>query len=292
MRADDLATALRDPGPYAAKAHYGGSYIWSDLNCPQVRALEAARPRNRVLEIGSGHGGITRELHGRFGCAVTVVEVDPECRTSVGQACERFVVGSIDDDATLDLIRGDYDFVVLFDVLEHLPRPDRTLERLRAATGNATFVITLPNFLSWGIRSQLLRGRFEYTDSGTLDRTHLRFFTPSSAAQLVESAGLEIARCDRTWDVPGLGILWSLLITAEADNLRWRVAKHVKGPLVGWTTAALELQHRLNSAGLLRFFNAIGRLLSRLFPVLFVDHVILVAKTETPSLPAGSQLCD
>src|SRR6476469_1077935 len=37
-----------------------------------------------------------------------------------------------------------------------------------------------------------LRGRFDYVDSGLLDRTHLRFFTRSSAQELFTSTGYEV----------------------------------------------------------------------------------------------------
>jgi hypothetical protein len=38
----------------------------------------------------------------------------------------------------------------------------------------------------------LLRGRFPYAEHGLFDRTHLRFFTRTSARELVASAGLRV----------------------------------------------------------------------------------------------------
>jgi hypothetical protein len=38
----------------------------------------------------------------------------------------------------------------------------------------------------------LLFGRFNYTERGILDRTHLRFYTHKTARQLLEQAGYEI----------------------------------------------------------------------------------------------------
>ena len=37
-------------------------------------------------------------------------------------------------------------------------------------------------------------GRFEYESFGTLDHTHLRFYTPKTARKMIESAGYEIKR--------------------------------------------------------------------------------------------------
>ena len=36
----------------------------------------------------------------------------------------------------------------------------------------------------------LLKGKFEYQDSGILDRTHLRFFTLESIVKMLEESGL------------------------------------------------------------------------------------------------------
>jgi hypothetical protein len=58
-------------------------------------------------------------------------------------------------------------------------------------------IISLPNVAAWPIRLGLLGGRFEYTASGILDRTHLRFFTLASAVRLVEQAGLQLMRVDQ-----------------------------------------------------------------------------------------------
>jgi hypothetical protein len=53
----------------------------------------------------------------------------------------------------------------------------------------------------WSVRLGLLFGRFQYDDTGVLDRTHLRFFTRASANHMLRSAGLTVVR--RTYN-PGL----------------------------------------------------------------------------------------
>ena len=40
----------------------------------------------------------------------------------------------------------------------------------------------------------LFRAQWEYSDSGVLDRTHLRFFTKNSALDLVSNSGLEVLK--------------------------------------------------------------------------------------------------
>ena len=40
----------------------------------------------------------------------------------------------------------------------------------------------------------LLLGKWEYEDTGLLDRTHLRFFTKKTAIELMDNAGFEIEK--------------------------------------------------------------------------------------------------
>jgi hypothetical protein len=50
----------------------------------------------------------------------------------------------------------------------------------------------VPNVGHWTARRALVRGRFPQEDHGVFDRTHLRWFTRSSARSLVEGAGLTV----------------------------------------------------------------------------------------------------
>ena len=48
----------------------------------------------------------------------------------------------------------------------------------------------------------LLAGRFDYTDRGILDRTHLRFFTKRTAVALLEDSGFRVERVQAAVPVP------------------------------------------------------------------------------------------
>ena len=55
-------------------------------------------------------------------------------------------------------------------------------------------MISVPNIAIWSMRLALLLGRFEYQDTGTLDRTHIRYFTRRAFMRFAREAGLEIRR--------------------------------------------------------------------------------------------------
>jgi SAM-dependent methyltransferase len=89
--------------------------------------------------------------------------------------------------------RSKFDILVLSDILEHVSDPLDVLARhLRFLAPGGHVLISLPNIAIWNVRLALLFGRFEYQDTGTLDRTHMRFFTRRSVRAFFEQAGLEI----------------------------------------------------------------------------------------------------
>ena len=145
-----------------------------------------------VLEIGPASGYLTRALVER-GCQVDAIELNPRDAEKAAPYCRKLVVGSAEDPQVFGQLNGPYRVALLADVLEHLRSPDETLrwvaERL-APDGEV--VVSLPNVAHWKVRLDLLRGQFEYRDDGVLDRTHLRFFTRSSAEALFRDAGLEL----------------------------------------------------------------------------------------------------
>jgi glycosyltransferase involved in cell wall biosynthesis len=92
-----------------------------------------------------------------------------------------------------------FDSVLLLDVLEHVPDPQRVLAEVRRVLrpGGRLFV-SLPNVANFTVRLSLLFGRFEYGDRGIMDRTHLRFFTRQSALRMMRAAGFQVVRREMT----------------------------------------------------------------------------------------------
>ena len=88
---------------------------------------------------------------------------------------------------------GNLDAVLCLDVLEHLRDPKKLLIRLHASLNSTGFLITsIPNVANYRVAIPLLFGKWVYRDSGILDRTHLRFFTRTTAVELLESSGFRI----------------------------------------------------------------------------------------------------
>lgn len=87
-----------------------------------------------------------------------------------------------------------FDVIIMADVLEHVIDPAGCLKFFTEnyLKDDGQIIISLPNVANWQIRLALLLGKFNYTDSGIMDRTHLHFYTYKSARKLVRGAGLRI----------------------------------------------------------------------------------------------------
>ena len=186
-------------------------YAWKEIPGSSHALLRerilALPPGRRLLDLGAAGGHLGRAVRGR--CAYLAgVEPDtalpPDCREGYDdwRSTDALSAGAWD---------APFDVVVCADVLEHLPRPEELLARIRAwlAPGGHLFV-SLPNVANVTVRAGLLLGRFPYAEKGILDRTHLRFYTRKSARRLLEEAGFRVLRISATampyeLAVPALG---------------------------------------------------------------------------------------
>lgn len=162
-------------------------------------ALMRHGPSNaRVLDVGCGSGTLGACLR-RRGNAVWGVDVAADVAEPAGRRLDRFVLADITDRAAIGESLGDerFDVIVFADVLEHLPDPVGTLRSyLRFLAPGGTVLVSVPNVAVWNVRAGLLLGRFRYTATGTLDRTHLRFFTRANLDRALTEAGLRVVLID------------------------------------------------------------------------------------------------
>jgi 2-polyprenyl-3-methyl-5-hydroxy-6-metoxy-1,4-benzoquinol methylase len=166
-----------------------------------MRTLAYLRPGERVLEVGCSSGALTERIAAN-GCRVTGIEMRADAAEKARRFSEQVLVGDL---ATmpLPLPPSSFDAILLIDVLEHLADPIAALRRLfPLLRDGGRMVVAIPNVAHWLIRFRLLEGRFDYEDSGILDRTHLRFYTRDTARSMLEGAGLEIHETDVVPDVP------------------------------------------------------------------------------------------
>jgi 2-polyprenyl-3-methyl-5-hydroxy-6-metoxy-1,4-benzoquinol methylase len=162
---------------------------WSSHS--QIAAhIEALPDQSKVLDVGTASGMLARRDNNKrlrfFG-----IEAIEEWAQMAAPYYEAMWTCTFDDTPE-EALRG-YNAVVLGDVLEHMSAPDKALKKLAdIQPAGCKFIISVPNIANLWMRLHLLMGRFDYTEQGILDRTHLRFFTRKTIRSLVVGSGLEI----------------------------------------------------------------------------------------------------
>jgi 2-polyprenyl-3-methyl-5-hydroxy-6-metoxy-1,4-benzoquinol methylase len=171
----------------------------------------AVPDRVRILDVGCASGYLGKLITANKSCHVSGVEIDPEAATEAQKSYERVYVGNLSDSCFLAQIpERNYDVLLCMDVLEHLNNPADLLSHLRSRLSEKGIVLaSVPNVAYWSVRFDLLRGRFDYTDTGILDKTHLRFFTLSTALDLFRAGGYGVEWIAATF--PGWHDLYSPL---------------------------------------------------------------------------------
>ena len=151
--------------------------------------LRLVGPGKRVLELGCSTGFITRRLLQQH-CVVTAVESDMEAAAVAANTAAVVLNRDLNSPLWTESLNTEFDVVLMGDVLEHLINPLNVLQQVRSLLRpGGKLVICLPNVVHWLTRLQIAAGRFNYQPIGTLDLTHLRFFTAASARSMIQAAG-------------------------------------------------------------------------------------------------------
>jgi len=166
----------------------------------RILGLLGSSPR-RVLDIACGQGGLGHALMQR-GHTVTGIDCRPP-----HFALDEFIHADLSHGLPPMSLERKFEVILLADVLEHMAEPLPLLRQAveRLAKGGS-IVVSLPNAVHWSTRLLVAFGKFDYTNKGILDRTHLRFFTKASAERLFAAAGLAVS-AHHTTPVPWENVL-------------------------------------------------------------------------------------
>lgn len=145
----------------------------------------------KVLDLGAGAGLLADVFLSKSkSVCMDAVELNPYACTLAKKKYRRLYCQDIRkciDEFALE----QYDYIVLADVIEHLEDPQQFLKVIRGAMGRKTkLIVSVPNVAFGAVALSLLEGGFDYTDSGLLEKTHLRFFTFSTLSFLFSSLNL------------------------------------------------------------------------------------------------------
>ena len=194
----------KDPSAGLTVVEAGKKYDYdidlSDENRSHTKLLNLLRPKQQVLEIGCATGYMTRFMTAVLNCRVVAVEVDKAAARKAEAFCERLIIGDVETLAFDNQLPGQqFDVILMADVVEHLKDPQALLRRLKPRLRDTGYLLmSVPNGAHGSLALDVLDGRWQYRDTGLLDRTHLHFFDKDSLAAFLEPVGFFIAQLDRT----------------------------------------------------------------------------------------------
>lgn len=151
-----------------------------------------------ILEIGCGQGATIAAARARgLAKRIVGVEIDPKSAAVARSIADEVHEGDVEK-IDLPFDAGAFDVLVAGEVLEHLVDPWAAMKKLAAFVkpGGRIYVGT-PNVAHMSVLRMLIANRWDYADSGRMDFTHLRWFTPATLRELVDASG-----CRTTWVRP------------------------------------------------------------------------------------------
>ena len=202
-----------------------GNYNPLKLKTPNADtlSLRLITKGSKVLELGCSTGYLGKVMKKDLYCKVIGVEINSKMAKRAATFLDKVIDGDIEDEKVLLQIKkeGPYDVVFASAILEHLVYPKKILKKLTPLLKKSGyFVITLPNIAHYTARFSILAGNFNYQDAGLFDKTHLHFYTLSTARELLTAVGLKITQEDYEFFGPKpLSILFRHLPTLFAYQI-------------------------------------------------------------------------
>lgn len=153
---------------------------------------------SRVLDIGCATGYFARKLQEKD-CETWGVDNDEEAAKKASRYCKKVIVCDLDSVKKLPVPKKYFDYVIILDVIEHLLHPENILAIIRPHLKNdGKIIVSVPNIAHASIRWGLLKGEFQYTPTGILDKTHLHFYTKTSFENILKKEGYKIEKLSPT----------------------------------------------------------------------------------------------
>ncbi len=154
-----------------------------------------------VLEFGCAAGRMTKYMKNALGCHVYIVEYDREAFES---AIQYAVDGVCDDILTLSWMDRfkeiEFDVILFVDVLEHLSQPGFALSSAaKLLKEQGKIWVSIPNIAHNDVLLKAFNNRFDYTDVGLLDNTHVHFWGYENIIPFAESNGFSVHSIEATY---------------------------------------------------------------------------------------------
>ncbi|QOT09826.1 glycosyltransferase [Paenibacillus sp. JNUCC32] len=130
-----------------------------------------------VLEVGCACGGTLLDIKNKYkNSSLYGIELNDDAASIAALIAD--VRNDDIEKVALTYPDNFFDYIIFGDVLEHLYDPWKVLNYIKKhLKPNGKIIASIPNIMHYSVIDSLLKGSWSYSDSGLLDRTHIRFFT-------------------------------------------------------------------------------------------------------------------
>lgn len=186
--------------------------------------LQQIKRNSVILEFGPANGRMTKYLKQELNCDVYLAELDEEAGREALVYGKDLVVGDIENFEWLQRYKDiKFDYIIFADVLEHLRDPRTVLDRCKLLLKHeGSVLLSVPNLAHNSVLIDLMNNKFEYTQVGLLDNTHIHFFTKSSLENMIMQSGYHPIKRMATYSKVGTNeLINSIEDVADIDKSYW-----------------------------------------------------------------------
>ena len=165
------------------------------LNPEHQYVLNDVGRGKEVLEVACHTGYVSNWLQKNEN-KVTGIELYQPALDKAKPYLTNAIQGNIEDVETWQELKSQkFDVILFMHILEHLIDPKKVLEYARGhLKEGGKIVICIPNISNWNSRVNLFKGNFSYTETGLMDKTHLRFVNYFTMRELIEETGFRVIK--------------------------------------------------------------------------------------------------
>lgn len=155
-----------------------------------------------ILELGC-HSGYYSSWISKNNCRITGVDINNKALELAMPYLKAGICYDIEDIGIWNNFKKDsFDVILLMHIIEHLKSPESVLKKaVEYLKTDGLVIVGLPNICNAKDRFNITFGRFEYTEIGVMDITHLRFFNFATAYNLINKSGLIVEDYYSPWQV-------------------------------------------------------------------------------------------
>lgn len=174
-----------------------------------------------VLDVGCGFGALGEAVKKKGDNIVYGIDKSEFAINIAKQRIDKAFIADVTEINKLpeEILSSKFDLIIFSDILEHIYNPILILKEYRNLLKDEGYIlISVPNIASWTVRLNLLFGRFNYTDTGILDKTHIRFFTIKSIKEVVRNSEYEVVKVDSTPNIVRIFLPFVKKVMVKKNN--------------------------------------------------------------------------